>query len=172
MATDFDNLFDEFDGAALKEETAIEATDGQRIDNPLRFILAGNATFTLRSRRTGTRFTYRVSKAEDKDGFWFVSVLTGPENTRNYTYLGNVSVNKPAYLKYGSHSFWHSKKQQISPDAPSAKAFAWAFKRFVAGTEMPEMDMLFAGSCGRCGRMLTVPESITAGFGPECAGKV
>jgi hypothetical protein len=25
------------------------------------------------------------------------------------------------------------------------------------------------GRCGRCGRKLTVPESIESGFGPECA---
>jgi len=24
------------------------------------------------------------------------------------------------------------------------------------------------GACGRCGRTLTVPESIASGFGPEC----
>jgi hypothetical protein len=171
MISNFDNLFD--DAATIGDEPVIEPTDGQRIDNPLRFILAGNATFTLRSRRTGARFTYKVEKADDKDGFWFVKVLTGPENTRDYTYLGNISPNKLGYVaRYGSHAFWHDKKQRVSPDAPSAKAFAWAFKQFVADAATPELDVFFAGSCGRCGRQLTVPESVTAGFGPECIGKV
>jgi hypothetical protein len=169
MTSAFDNLFND---AQTGEDTVIEQTDGQRIENPLRFILAGNATFTLRSRRTGTRFTYNVGKADDKD-FWFVKVLTGPENTRDYTYLGNISPNRPDYVaRYGSHGFWHDKKQRVSPDAPSAVAFAWAFKRFVNGAGTPDMDVFFAGTCGRCGRQLTVPESVTAGFGPECIGKV
>lgn len=172
MTNTFDSLFDEFDATPAKEETVIEATDGQSVLNPLRFILAGNATFTLRSRRTGTRFTYRVNKKDGED-FWFVKVLTGPENTKDYTYLGNISVNGPQYLRYGSHSFWHSKKQQVSPDAPSAKAFAWAFRRFVVGTDVSaDMDFFHAGSCARCGRTLTTPESIARGWGPECWGKV
>jgi hypothetical protein len=28
------------------------------------------------------------------------------------------------------------------------------------------------GRCGRCGRRLTVPESIESGYGPECIGKI
>ena len=171
MTNAFDNLFD--DAAQIGDEPAIEQADGQQIENPLRFILAGNATFTLRSRRTGTRFTYKVSKAEDKQDFWFVNMLTGPDNTKNYTYLGNISANRPEKVaQYGSHSFWHDRKKRIHPNAPGAIAFGWAFKRFAAGAAMPDMDMFFAGSCGRCGRALTVPESITAGFGPECISKV
>ena len=27
------------------------------------------------------------------------------------------------------------------------------------------------GRCGKCGRKLTVPESLTSGLGPECAGR-
>jgi len=26
--------------------------------------------------------------------------------------------------------------------------------------------------CGRCGRVLTVPESVESGFGPECIGRL
>lgn len=30
------------------------------------------------------------------------------------------------------------------------------------------VEIWHEGKCGRCGRQLTVPESIESGFGPEC----
>ena len=55
----------------------------------LSFILAGNATFTLRSLRTGARYTYKVREAEDKPGVFFVKYLIGQDNENDYRYLGN-----------------------------------------------------------------------------------
>ena len=55
------------------------------------FFLAGNATGTLVSKRTGARFTFKVRKPDDGDGqFFFVSVLNGPDNWQNYAYIGYV----------------------------------------------------------------------------------
>jgi hypothetical protein len=57
------------------------------------YVLAGNSTFTVTSKRTGTRFTYRVRQAdESRDGArpWFVSVLNGPDNEKNYAYIGVI----------------------------------------------------------------------------------
>src|SRR6266567_7186430 len=52
------------------------------------YILAGNAYFTVRSKKTGTRFTFRVAipkwaRKEDKD-VYYVSLLSGPDNEHNY----------------------------------------------------------------------------------------
>lgn len=172
MSHDFDSLFAQFDeDLAAAPEPVAEDSDGVRLANPLPFMLAGKAIFTLRSRRTGNRFTYKVSKKENEN-FWFVSVLTGADNNNDYTYLGNISVNGPQHQRYGSHSFWHSKKRQISPDAPSAKAFAWAFRKLVVRAATPDLEIHHCGFCGRCGRLLTVPESVASGYGPECIGKV
>jgi hypothetical protein len=62
---------------------------------PLVFLLGGNATFTASSSKGG-RFTYRVRLAKPRDGEtnpprrWFVAVLTGPDNSSDYTYLGTI----------------------------------------------------------------------------------
>jgi hypothetical protein len=126
------------------------------LTNPKYFITAGKAFFTIRSEVTGTRFTYSVKKAEDRE-MWFVSVLTGCDNTSDYTYIGCLN---PAGL------FIHTKGSKVTPDAPSFKAFDWFWKHI---NNLPSVVSVFhEGRCGRCGRKLTVPESVETGFGPEC----
>lgn len=130
----------------------------------VRYALAGRATLTLESERTGARYTYRITRRDDAPAF--VSVLTGPENTRDYTYLGTVFVDGevPVYR--------HGRKSEISPGAPSARAFAWAWDAFVAGRIPEGLSVYHEGQCGRCGRALTVPESILTGLGPHCAEEI
>jgi hypothetical protein len=134
--------------------------------NALRFVLAGNATFTLRSRKTGTRFTYRVRRSDD-GRIHFVSVLTGSDNEHSYSYFGYIrhSVAGPTF-------FYGNAKARITRDAPSCRAFEWTFAHLIRDTIPDSLEIWHEGRCGRCGRKLTVPESIETGFGPECAGKV
>lgn len=126
-----------------------------------RFILAGNATFTIVSAKTGTRFTYKVRAKEVEGGrtLHFVSVLTGADNENDFTFLGTV---------FDGTTFRHSPKSRIGQDAPSAKAFAWAFGRILTDALGEAASVHHEGRCGRCGRKLTVPRSIELGLGPEC----
>lgn len=129
----------------------------------LAFVLAGNARLTLVSRKTGARFTYRVRRPADAgtDGVHFVSVLTGPDNEHDFQFLGTI---------FEGARFVHGRKSKIAEDAPSARAFAWAFRHLAQSRELPELlEVWHEGACGRCGRALTVPESIARGLGPECA---
>lgn len=133
------------------------------LENPAQFALAGNATFTLVSLKTGTRFTYRVQVAEDNATMHFVSVLNGPDNTRDYRYFG--------FIRRGV--FFHGgAKAKIAADAPSVKAFQWFWVNTARSVEMPALEIHHAGRCGRCGRALTVPESIRSGFGSDCLEKM
>jgi len=124
-----------------------------------RFALAGRARLTLVSERTGQRFTYRVEAKKGSADFFFVSVLTGPENSRDYTYLGCIARDR----------FVNDRRLRIGADAPSRRGFAWFWERVSAGHEIPECECWHEGRCGRCGRALTVPESIESGLGPVCA---
>ena len=132
------------------------------------FVLGGRAVFTLENAKTGNRFTYRVSLAPEtipgKVRPYFVAVLTGPDNTANYQYLGCIwDKANPRYI--------HGAKSRVSSEAPSAKAFAWFVRRGI-GTHLPEGVTLYhEGRCGRCGRALTVPESVRTGMGPICSEK-
>lgn len=124
----------------------------------LSFMTAGKATVTLRSAETGNRFTYRI-KSSDDGKVHFVSLMQGTDNESSFSYLGTIRGDV----------FYHGKKSKIAADAPAAKAFAWAFNR-IAGDKLPgSLEVWHEGRCGRCGRKLTVPESIESGLGPECA---
>lgn len=128
----------------------------------LRFILAGNATFTVRSEKTGTRFTFRVRQPKPTTPH-FVSLLTGPDNENSYTYLGTI---------FNGTEFAHGRKSTITPDAAGAIAARWVFNRILQGLDLNNCEVWHEGRCGRCGRKLTVPESIESGFGPECITRI
>lgn len=127
--------------------------------NALKFMLAGKAYVTFRSVKTQTRYTYRLVKAKDRD-LWFVSLLIGPENSTSYSYLGVIQNN----------SFRLTPKSRLPITSVPVKAFKWVFDKLVKGVEPPDVEIWHEGRCGRCGRLLTVPESIERGIGPECAG--
>lgn len=170
-----DDLSDDMSTAAVKPRrraVAMPACDsgdmsGRFTDaaTALRFMRAGNATITLRSKATQTRFTYRLRESDDKQCL-FVGLLNGSDNESNYKYLGRIS----------REVFWAGRKVprdgDIGKDAPSSRAFAWSWQKLVSGTLPEQLEVWHEGSCGRCGRKLTVPESIASGFGPECRGKI
>lgn len=127
------------------------------------FVLAGRTIFTLVSSKTGQRFTFRVraprqdSRVDYDADVRFVDVLVGPDNSSDYRYLGAIRGGV----------FVVGRKSAVGADAPSAKAFAW----FWSHVDDPRVEVWHAGRCGRCGRQLTVPESVALGLGPECSGR-
>lgn len=138
---------------------AAQITDPAKI---LRFATAGRALFTLVSEKTGQRFTYKVEakKGDDSGEFFFVKVLTGTNNEHSYTYLGCITRGR----------FVDDRKYRISRDAQSRKAFVWFWGRVSQGQELTSCECWHEGACGRCGRTLTTPESISTGLGPVCQG--
>lgn len=130
------------------------------------FILAGKAIFTV-SNPSGERYTFRVRRVEndDRPAVYFVSLLTGPMNTSDYTYLG--------LLNPATGEVRLTAKSRMTDDSTPVKVIRWALRRIWAGASFPQgYHAHHAGRCGRCGRLLTVPESILSGLGPECAGRL
>lgn len=130
------------------------------------FMLAGDATFTLASPKTGKRFTYKVTaprkngKLDTGANVRFVKLLCGPNNESDFHYFGIIRDRK---------TFEHAtRKTRISVEAPGALAFRW----FAAHIESKAVVFYHDGRCGRCGRKLTVPNSVTSGFGPECVQRM
>jgi uncharacterized metal-binding protein YceD (DUF177 family) len=69
--------------------------------------------------------------------------------------------------------FHGGHKARIAATAPSARAFDWFWRNLSRGVSLEgHVDVDHMGKCGRCGRPLTVPESVRSGFGPECIGKL
>ncbi len=149
-----------------------ETSQGLRLDAPLAraFMLAGNATFTVVSKKSGKRFTMRMRRPKDDDtarskrALW-VSVLSGSDNENDYAFLGTI------WEESDSFSYHHGRRSRVGDDAPSVKAARWIADALNHPELMRHADIWHEGSCGRCGRRLTVPESIASGIGPECAAQ-
>ena len=132
------------------------------------FILAGNATGTLVNHNTGRRYTLRFKRPDDLDlpPVW-ISVLAGPDNEKDYRFLGTVWPGRASgwnlYLSGKSHWGWNDRV---------TTAVDWFLGYVDAERELPDgVEFKHAGKCGRCGRTLTTPESIETGLGPICAEK-
>lgn len=130
------------------------------------FIVAGKAIVTLESKKTGNWFTYKVSRVPDYRGKqvnrWFVSLLTGPDNENSYSYMGLLDQRD------GDIEFRLTAKSKVPETACSVRGFRYMWNHLANGTIPADMIIRHEGKCGRCGRTLTVPESLHNGIGPEC----
>jgi hypothetical protein len=133
------------------------------------FIFGGRARFTLVSKVTGKRYTYRVAKAKDSDTMFFLSLLTGPSNEDDYTYLGHIRTG-------GTHSVLTSSRKDMGKNFnhPAFLAMDWMLRQIENSNplQMPvSVEFWHEGRCAKCARPLTDPASIARGLGPECASK-
>ena len=130
------------------------------------FILAGNALFTLKSLRTEKHYTFKVKRKEVfiagawtpmSPPTWTVQVLCGRDNSKDYRHAGTLRDGHFAY--------------NASNGTAAVKGFAWCWKHL--DDKLGErFEFNHAGRCGRCGRLLTTPESVAAGIGPECQDRM
>tara|TARA_B100000745_G_scaffold300393_1_gene254185 strand:+ start:2131 stop:2619 length:489 start_codon:yes stop_codon:yes gene_type:complete len=144
------------------------------------FLVGGNATLTVQNKDTGNRVTYRVKAKRNPAGrinsVYSVGVLRGPDNIHSYKSLGYI----PSRVAYGH--YYNFRPNQ--PQSLHAQGFMWLWN-LVHGRNMggvprrdsvsikdyPHVQVWHEGRCCRCGRKLTVPESIATGIGPVCAEK-
>ena len=135
------------------------------------FIEAGNATITLVSKKTGTRFTLKFTRPKQIEGdnrprpIW-VSLLNGSDNTSDYLFMGTIWVSLTGY------EYRRSAKVTVGMDAPSMLALRYFVSALNIPAQMDRLEVWHEGRCCRCGRKLTVPSSIASGIGPECATKM
>jgi hypothetical protein len=129
---------------------------------------AATATFAVAEGRYTVQFengsykTLRVRRQdEDADfmpGRLVVSFLSGSDNDRDYTSFGHVDDD-------GTTRIWKRYRQNTE--------LVEALKVLIGSpTAAREAYAEQSGCCSRCGRTLTVPTSLHAGLGPECAKKV
>ena len=130
------------------------------------FILAGNSLFTLVNMGTGKHFTFRLQAPEIQknpaDPVLFVKVLAGPDNCSDYEMIG---------MLFSGCRYNHWGKSQFGKDCPSEVAFVWLIAKLLKGSLPNEVKIFHHGFCGKCGKLLTDPESVTIGLGPICRSK-
>jgi hypothetical protein len=138
----------------------------------LNYIIGGKGTFTLENKTNGNRYTYKMRRLptdkikEDMIGKepLFVSVMTGTDNERDYTFIGTLWED--------SREFIHSKKSIIKENDKRTLGFNWLVGIVKNDNFHPDMAFYHEGKCGSCGKKLTVPESIITGLGPVCAENI
>lgn len=120
-----------------------------------------NGTFTILSLKSGESRTFRVSSGKDPARpARFLSLLTGPDNTADYTGIAILTedgIVRP-FKKHAGTAFEKlavSFGRVMNPNDPMS--------RLARVEESRE--------CRRCGRKLTTISSVDAGIGPECALK-
>ena len=123
------------------------------------FIKGGNSTFTLVGAKN--RFTYKVKRTEFDQDKYFVMLMNGSDNESNFVYMGMLFPN--------SKGIKITKGSKVGENAQSFVAFNYVYKYLTNGIIPNGVKIYHEGRCGRCGRKLTVPQSIEMGFGSECA---
>ena len=126
------------------------------------YITAGDAIFTLMSTLIDRRTTYRITQDKNQPKRYFCKYLYGPENTRDYRYIG---------MFYSDTLHLRTTRASDMTNRNLTFAMMSYFLDVVAGRrEWPDtMQFYKSNRCARCARLLTTPESIEKGIGPECA---
>lgn len=128
------------------------------------FITAGRAIFTIENDK-GTHKTYRVKRSRPSERFpnpaYFIDVLSGTDNENSYAPIGRV-IPETGVITLTSIS-------RFSPNDLNFKIAKFALEIAYRSRPLPiGYRLRHSGKCGRCGRTLTHPDSLTNGIGPEC----
>ena len=117
--------------------------------------LTHNGTFTVVSSQTGNHRTFKITTPGKGKlaGKRVVSLLTGPNNERDYTLFGFVEPN--------GIRVW----QRCADMAPLAKMLENLPHHIQRGS----VTVTASVCCRVCNRKLTTPESLALGIGPSCA---
>lgn len=145
------------------------------------FVAAGRAIFTVsvpanfvaEHPECRDRYTFQVKRKPKTDRWpesWFVNMLAGPDNTRDYSPLGRLNPETGAVSLVRSTQM----NDRSWPVKIIRRVLACVYEVSNAKPEdilRAGFELRHEGRCGRCGRRLTVPESIDTGLGPTCAAK-
>lgn len=122
-----------------------------------------NATFTVENDK-GEWYTFKLREPRGKT-VTFASLLAGPNNMADYVYVG---LFDPTAFQVRL-----TKASRFNAESKPVRVLNWALATVRDGRELPEgYQIRHEGRCGRCGRVLTVPESLDSGIGPECREKM
>jgi hypothetical protein len=141
------------------------------------FLLSGDAIFTVIPAPafrdavpdSQDHYTFKVERVEfegpNAKTMYFIKSLAGSDNTSDYVYMGVVDT---VFLK----GVKLTAKSAFPETSTRVRIASRVVSRILAGDgdKIAEAgwDVKHAGKCGKCGRMLTEPESLSSGIGPIC----
>lgn len=141
----------------------IDANDGRC--GALVTVVAGSAEGARRTFRFRAKTKAKLAAHERKA--YFLDVLSGPDNGVDYSGCGSlvqIANGGCEYRPYGEVS---------ATTRAAATLLAGGLNTQPGWPPLPAgVEFWHQGTCARCGRSLTVPESIASGLGPECLAAV
>ena len=117
-----------------------------------------NGVFTVKSKKTGKDFTYKISRSE--------------YNGRWYTHI-RVESMYMSFKYLGSYFNGNLKRKGEFVKSPSAVAISYILKKIEEGKSEfldTQIELMHIGKCMACGKPLTDAVSIERGLGPVCDG--
>ena len=136
--------------------------DSLNIENLKNNIFAGNCTITIQSTATLDHYTYKIRSTKNKENpVYFVSVLTAGDQ---YTYFASIFESKELKI---------TPKSKMNSESKCFLAFKFFFLNLITNnqTQLSKLNIYHSGTCSKCGRKLTTPESVKLGIGPFCANR-
>ncbi|RLC33143.1 hypothetical protein DRH14_05390 [Candidatus Shapirobacteria bacterium] len=128
-------------------------------------IFAGKAVFTIKNRRTGNHFTFKVMKPNRKlprKGIWWVLTKT---HDNSWLYMFSI-FDDPGEKPYAKLTPASGIKDIDTH--PAAIAIMWFLDKLNTNKIPDDLILKFSNRCCRCGRELTDVVSIQRHVGPEC----
>lgn len=125
------------------------------------FLYAGRAVLTV-SNNKGQHYTFKIKQGKslsNRPAPFFVYLRTG----EHYNYIGMIL----------DHHIVATKASKMNVMSLPFRVFNWSIGVIRGKRKLPAgYKLQHEGTCGKCGRPLTNPESIETGIGPVCAGKL
>lgn len=125
-----------------------------------KFMLAGNATFTITSKKTNQHYSYKVTKTKGNKPVWYVHIQY---RYNDYMYAGFITIQN------GKYTFVKGIKGNCDNNDIRIISLLWTLRHANDSDIDEKLDIHHEGKCCKCGRPLTNPDSIELGIGPECA---
>jgi hypothetical protein len=130
------------------------------------FLLGGNAVFTLLKKANSHYHTYSVEapkvQQDSRNPVRFVSVKGGGGSW------------EPIGMIFEKPKLAYRMKANVNGDDPKVKGFKWLID-LLGKEDWASIDkyavVMHVGMCSKCSRMLTNPDSIAYGIGPECRSR-
>lgn len=104
-------------------------------------------------------FRFKTSKT----GRTLIGLMTGSNNIKDYTWFGFVDGDKIRFWKIPRY-------HQMASTLPISQEAIYEYFNAILGNieESGKRYATYYKNCSRCGAVLTTPESLAAGRGPEC----
>jgi len=127
-----------------------------------------NGIYTIQSAKTGEHRTFKIHTQDEKSEFApgkrIVGLLTGPENSADESYTGFAFIDD-----LGIH-VWSKKRGQGQWETYAGMLWSLSIDGAFSSWAEKGFTIMGSGTCMRCNRLLSTPESVASGIGPICAG--